>query len=296
MGCFDDAGVSNDEGMYRNVIQPVDMARDDCCPAQTAIGREAMWMIPSSAPIDGYRASPRERMVSFVLAVVTVVLVFLVMLRMGAITGFGGGEGSRLVAITVSEEGEKGEDKAPEQQKQQKSDNAQAKPVSAPAVTAPPPVSVPGKVQWPEGFIQLSRSDYAATDIGKMKRQPAGGDAGAKAGGAGEGAGEGPGGVRLYNAQWYREPTDAEIGPYMPARRTAGDWAMIACRTIDKYHVEDCQELDESPRGSGLARALRQASWQFLVRPPRINGKAQVGEWVRIRFDFRSKKAEREEG
>lgn len=256
-----------------------------------------MWMIASSASTAGYRASPRGRVMAFVLAAITVVLVFLVMLRMGAITGFGSGEGSHLVAITVSEEGRKDDEKASKPQKRQRSDDATAQAETAQVVTAPPPVPVPGKVQWPEGFIELSRKDFAASDIGKMQRQQASaGNAGAKAGSAGEGAGEGPGGVRLYNAQWYREPTDAEIGPYMPPRRMVGDWAMIACRTIERYHVEDCQELDESPRGSGLARALRQASWQFLVRPPRVNGKSQVGEWVRIRFDFRAKKGAQDEG
>jgi protein TonB len=104
------------------------------------------------------------------------------------------------------------------------------------------------------------------------------------------GPGEGPGGAHLYNAEWYREPTDAELVTYMPHRDVGGGWAMIACKTQDHFHVDDCQELGESPPGSGLARALRQAAWQFLVRPPRIDGKPMIGAWVRIRFDFKHPK------
>jgi glycerol-3-phosphate dehydrogenase len=37
------------------------------------------------------------------------------------------------------------------------------------------------------------------------------------------------------------------------------------------------------------ARALVNASWQFKVRPPRINGIPEVGSWVRIRIEFSSK-------
>lgn len=254
-------------------------------------------MIPfRSVPAkQGYQASPRERAGSFVFAAVASALVFLIMLKMEAVTGFGGGESARLTAIDLSAEG-KDEKKAdqPEQKQQKQSDRTEA--VAAPTVTAPPPVPVPGKVQWPEGFIELSRNDYRATDISQMKRQDSGGGQQASAGSPGDSAsvGQGPGGVRLYAAQWYREPSDAEIGPYLPQRRMQGDWAMIACRTVEKYHVEDCQELGESPPGSGLARAIRQAAWQFLVRPPRVNGKPQIGEWVRIRFDFRPKKGEAE--
>ena len=237
-----------------------------------------------------YGASPRARAVSFVLALAACALVFVTMIRMGAFTSFGEPGGARLVAIDLGASADKGEEKSaePEKKTQEKAETADA--IATVRPVAPPRVPIPGKVAWPEGFIELTSKDYAATDIGKMQRATPGGAAGAAGGSAGaEGAGDGPGGVRLHNAQWYRKPTDAEIGPYLPASRQPGAWATIACRTIEKFHVEDCQELDESPRGSGLARALRQASWQFLVRPPRVNGKSQVGEWVRIRFDFTRK-------
>lgn len=100
-----------------------------------------------------------------------------------------------------------------------------------------------------------------------------------------DGAGTGPGGVQLYWAKWYREPTHAEMTTYMPNKPLPdGAWGEIACRTVERWHVEDCVELGQSPPGSGLSRAMREASFQFLVRPPRINGTYQVGKWVRIRY------------
>ena len=71
----------------------------------------------------------------------------------------------------------------------------------------------------------------------------------------------------------------------MPRNAREG-WGLIACRTLPENRVDNCIELDQSPRGSHLASAVRQAAWQFRVRPPRKNGKPLIGEWVRIRIDY----------
>ena len=152
--------------------------------------------------------------------------------------------------------------------------------------TKPPPKPVvlpsPNK-----GFIEMSREDMAAGDIAKLPTQPSA--AQASAGGAGDSAkasGQAPNGQPLYRAEWYREPRPGELAFYLPDNRPQGSWAVIACRTVEDYHVDNCQSLGESPIGSGLARALRQAAWQFRVRPPRVGNKPLVGAWVSIRFDF----------
>ncbi|MGE5721697.1 MAG: hypothetical protein ACM3YM_04480 [Sphingomonadales bacterium] len=100
-----------------------------------------------------------------------------------------------------------------------------------------------------------------------------------------EGPGTGPNGETLYNARWYREPTRAELSTYLPPDSRRSGWGMIACKTAPRYRVEDCVAIGQSP-GSGLAEAVRQAAWQFLVFPPRIGGRLMVGSWVRIRIDY----------
>ena len=97
--------------------------------------------------------------------------------------------------------------------------------------------------------------------------------------------GTGPHGEQLYAAAWYREPTQAEIQPYLPKKNLpdVAD-AYVMCRTIANFGVEDCQELGEDPVGTGLSRAIRQAGWQFKVKPIRHGKTFEVGTWVRIRY------------
>ena len=137
-------------------------------------------------------------------------------------------------------------------------------------------------------LIHLDADQMAAADIGRMA-SASGSDAGdgrstGRDSGAASGPGEGPGGERLFNAEWEREPTRAEMVTYMPPNVAEG-WGMVACKTIPGNRVENCRSIGESP-GSGLSRMLRLAAWQFHVRPPRIGGKPQIGAWVRIKFDL----------
>ncbi|MDF7774377.1 hypothetical protein P1X14_03890 [Sphingomonas sp. AOB5] len=160
-----------------------------------------------------------------------------------------------------------------------------------------PPVEtemeIPETPVKPANVLWLSRRDYAASDVGKSNpssNAPPSTGTGETASVAGDSRrveGSGPNGEPLYAAEWYREPTDRELGAYIPDRaRGRQGWGMIACRTAANYRVEDCIELADGPRGSGYAGAVRQAAFQFRVRPPRVGGKSMVGTWVRIRIDY----------
>lgn len=171
-------------------------------------------------------------------------------------------------------------------------ERAPAAPVEREPPPVPPPPTPPvAATPFPEILI-LDRDQFAASDIaGKRSADGDRGDegAGANAGDSASayGPGAGPGGRRLFNAEWQREPSDAELAGYLPpSGAPPGSWAVIACRTIERFEVDNCRALGESPAGSGLARAMRQAAWQFRVRPPRVGGKALVGAWVRIRISF----------
>ena len=155
-------------------------------------------------------------------------------------------------------------------------------PPRIPRVNPPPAIEVPRKLD----MIELTREEYAANDLSKVPRSASADSGAGTSAGDSEAVGRGPSGQILYAAEWWRRPTDAEVSGYLPANAPEG-YGLIACRTVADHRVEDCVELENFPRGSRLAGAVRQAAWQFRVRPPRINGREMVGEWVRIRIDYR---------
>jgi hypothetical protein len=244
-------------------------------PPRSYLGRPT-WFSGPAAP------DWRSRLASFLLAAATTVLIALLMLAMGARRPGEKGTAAHLVAVQISPESPKHIEHAHAAAKQAPAHPVQQHPTPHPPVVKPPVPVTP--------FVTMSKQDFAASDISRLPKhgQGDGSGSGTGSGSSTYGPSEGPGGVHLFNAEWYREPTDPELSTYLRQANGAGsgDWATIACRTIEHYHVENCQELDESPPGSGLARALRQASWQFLVRPPRVDGKVLIGSWVRIKFTF----------
>jgi len=105
-----------------------------------------------------------------------------------------------------------------------------------------------------------------------------------------ERVGTAPNGEPLYAARWYREPSDQELAGYLSTANGPG-YALIACKTVSGYYVEDCVLLSEGPQGSQIGRAVMAAAWQFRVRPARIGGREQFGSWVRIRIDYTIRRA-----
>lgn len=155
-------------------------------------------------------------------------------------------------------------------------------------VPKPPPIVLPAKptitppakpAEKTKPWIEMNKEEMAASDISKL---PA---AGSGSAGDSEVVGRGPNGEAMYAAEWAREPTDAELAGYLPRNAPEG-YGLIACKTIPENRVDDCIELDQEPHGSHLASAVRQAAWQFRVRPPRKGGRPLIGSWVRIRIDY----------
>ena len=233
----------------------------------------------SSAPpeprADWRRPSVRQRALVIALTLIAELLFLLVLLGLGPATWIGREPSEPTLVDLIN---------APPAPAPAPAAAKSAKAKAKPPVPRPPTPVLPPSPLAKSPFVKLTREEYAAADISKL------GSAGGQGNSDGEtsaSVGTGPGGATLYRAEWYREPTDAELSGYLPDRSIEpGSWAEVACKTIPDNRVENCQAIGESPPGSGLGKALRLAGWQFRIRPPRIDGKPQVGTWVKVHIDF----------
>jgi len=243
-----------------------------------------------------YHASLRTRATSALLTLLVIALMILALLRMGILPPLvpQAAQPTVLRLLPPQHSGASPSHSAAKVKQAARSGSRHVPVKVAPVARAPkPPVVPPPPVTLP--WIQMSHDQFAASDISKIPTHPAPtkeeGDGGNGSGsghnsGSTYGPGEGPGGEQLFNVEWYREPTDAELAFYLPKTGMGGTgYGEVACKMIEHYHVEDCTEIGETP-GSGYGRTVREAAWQFLVRPPSVNGVPQIGKYVRIRIDW----------
>ncbi len=163
--------------------------------------------------------------------------------------------------------------------------------VPAPRPDQPSPITPPIALPPPAAIIPLSKNEVPTASVPRIKavvRDDAQGPMGPPnipRSGDSQRVGSTASGEPVYAARWYREPTDDELRGYLSTASGPG-WAIITCKTVSDFRVEDCVLEDEYPSGAQIGRAVMAAAWQFKVRPPQIGGRSLVGEWVRIKITY----------
>lgn len=236
-----------------------------------------------------------RRTTSIIITVIVHLLLFLLLITLSPPRTFIPMGGGHLISVSVAPD--QNEASKAKSQSKAKAATKQSKTTAAAAASKPvPPPPVPNPNSPEVQVLKLTHDEMVGLDAtlrshtnnnGQQSADANSGDAS----GDSDKAGTGAHGEQLYAAEWYRHPTDAELGTYMPRNKIG--WGEVACRTVARYHVEDCYELDESPRGSQISRGVREAAWQFLVRPPRVGGRSMVGEWVRIRITLYDRESDK---
>lgn len=234
----------------------------------------------------------RERLPAIALALVFEALLVLLLLSLGSVKREVVAMTDTLVAFTTPAEQQEAENEpvpAPAPAEQAQAAPPMPTPPQARAAEEAPrrPLSPPLAAPRPilRNDFSLDSAPRTAPPAPAAKPQTYGPSFTPSPGDTPRIAGSGPHGEPLYAARWYREPYDNELAGYLSTAQGPG-WGLIDCRTVADYRVEDCVVVAESPQGSGIAKAVQAAAWQFKVRPPQRGGRPMVGEWVRIRIDY----------
>ena len=232
-----------------------------------------------------------DRLIGAVLALLVELLLILALLSLNLANQPLKKPSTRLVSVSIEQDQDKSP-KPPEAKKPPAAASIQRPSLSANAPAPPVPLVAP-PVPLPPAVIPIKNPELAQFDLSQVPRQNAAGAPGkGKMGppdlgvpGDSKRVGSAPNGEPMYAAAWYREPYDSELSGYLQTADGPG-WALIACRTVPEFRVDDCVGLDEYPDGSRIMRSVLAAAWQFRVRPPRVGGTTKYGEWVRIRIDY----------
>ena len=240
----------------------------------------------------------RQRAVSLAIALVLEALILALLFTLGARIA-GDDKGDEVVtafaASDFTPEAEPEQESPPEQPEESAATPPDPQPVPdqpnpAPEPVRPPPPLISNPTPAPpppdpQPRPQPSPSPTIAARINPNRTYGPANTGPSRSSMDSERVGTAPNGEPLYAARWYREPTRQELAGYLSTATGPGS-ALIACRTVEGYYVEDCELLGESPQGSQIGRAVMAAAWQFRVRPARIGGREQFGSWVRIRIDY----------
>lgn len=160
------------------------------------------------------------------------------------------------------------------------------------ALPLPRPLTTPAPPPQPEPQPEPQPTPQPSATRGPPRAviRPGGGTYGppgsaARREGDSQVVGTAPDGSPLYAARWFREPTDAELGPALATVEPPA-WALIACKTAPNWAVTDCVGIEQSPTASNMMGAVLATAWRFQVRPPRRGNASLMGAWVRIRISY----------
>lgn len=237
-------------------------------------------------------------MVGLVLALLVEALLVLVVLTLGSAIDQHKAKTVTMTSIAFRETPAKKQSKDEQEEAKAPQVSPAERPTPRQAATQPAQATPAEPAQPPPpALIQISPKEMASSNIAAPPKAPGpvavikrGTMGPVDTGGATAYAdtarvGTAPNGQPLYAAAWVREPYDDEMAGYLQTATGPG-WGLIACRTVPDFRVEDCVKLDEYPTGSNIARAALGAAWQYKVRPPRLGGVYKVGEWVRIKIEY----------
>lgn len=151
---------------------------------------------------------------------------------------------------------------------------------------APPPPEAQPTPQTPLNMILMDSPTFAASDIARLPSYAKSPPPAASVADSDGVVGKGPDGAPLYEGKLLAAPSFAQLAFYRPKEeRNKPASGTIICKWLPDNTLKDCQEEGETPRGSGMARALRQSAWLFRARPYYL-GKRQIFGWLRITYEL----------